>query len=43
MQILALKGREAAGGSSELINLNKETEASCSNRSEDSSEINQNW
>jgi homeobox-leucine zipper protein len=40
MQILALKGREAAGGSSELINLNKETEASCSNRSEDSSEIN---
>ncbi|AQL09365.1 Homeobox-leucine zipper protein HOX21 [Zea mays] len=39
-EILALKGREAAGGSSELINLNKETEASCSNRSEDSSEIN---
>ncbi|KAL6648724.1 hypothetical protein ACP70R_012948 [Stipagrostis hirtigluma subsp. patula] len=36
--ILALKGREA--GSSELINLNKETEASCSNRSENSSEIN---
>ena len=37
MQILGLKGREAA---SELINLNKETEASCSNRSENSSEIN---
>ena len=37
MQILALKGREAG---SELINLNKETEASCSNRSENSSEIN---
>ncbi|CAN6290523.1 unnamed protein product [Urochloa humidicola] len=37
-EILALKGREA--GSSELINLNKETEASCSNRSENSSEIN---
>ena len=36
-EILALKGREAA---SELINLNKETEASCSNRSENSSEIN---
>ncbi|VAH87208.1 unnamed protein product [Triticum turgidum subsp. durum] len=37
-QILGLKGcREAA---SELINLNKETEASCSNRSENSSEIN---
>nr|ACG38608.1 homeobox-leucine zipper protein HAT7 [Zea mays] len=38
-EILSLKGREA-GGSSELINLNKETEASCSNRSENSSEIN---
>jgi homeobox-leucine zipper protein len=37
LQILALKGREAG---SELINLNKETEASCSNRSENSSEIN---
>ncbi|KAJ1298594.1 hypothetical protein BS78_01G465800 [Paspalum vaginatum] len=37
-EILALKGREAGG--SELINLNKETEASCSNRSENSSEIN---
>ncbi|OEL29418.1 Homeobox-leucine zipper protein HOX21 [Dichanthelium oligosanthes] len=36
-EILALKGREAG---SELINLNKETEASCSNRSENSSEIN---
>lgn len=38
-EILGLKGcsREAA---SELINLNKETEASCSNRSENSSEIN---
>ncbi|KAF0912853.1 hypothetical protein E2562_019441 [Oryza meyeriana var. granulata] len=36
-EIVALKGREAA---SELINLNKETEASCSNRSENSSEIN---
>ncbi|RWV87309.1 hypothetical protein GW17_00050710 [Ensete ventricosum] len=36
MQIMALKGRET----SELINLNKETEASCSNRSENSSEIN---
>ncbi|EAY88718.1 hypothetical protein OsI_10193 [Oryza sativa Indica Group] len=36
-RIVALKGREAA---SELINLNKETEASCSNRSENSSEIN---
>lgn len=35
-EILALKGREA----SELINLNKETEGSCSNRSENSSEIN---
>ncbi|XP_072989631.1 homeobox-leucine zipper protein HOX21-like [Typha latifolia] len=35
-EILALKGREA----SELINLNKETEASCSNGSENSSEIN---
>ncbi|RRT57078.1 hypothetical protein B296_00028744 [Ensete ventricosum] len=34
--IMALKGRET----SELINLNKETEASCSNRSENSSEIN---
>ena len=38
-QILALKGGREAG-SSELINLNKETEASCSNRSENSSEIN---
>ncbi|KAL5218222.1 hypothetical protein ABZP36_018906 [Zizania latifolia] len=36
-ELVALKGREAA---SELINLNKETEASCSNRSENSSEIN---
>ncbi|WOK93269.1 hypothetical protein Cni_G01964 [Canna indica] len=36
-QILALKGRSET---SELINLNKETEASCSNRSENSSEIN---
>ncbi|KAG8097033.1 hypothetical protein GUJ93_ZPchr0013g37859 [Zizania palustris] len=36
-EIVALKGRDAA---SELINLNKETEASCSNRSENSSEIN---
>ncbi|XP_062216669.1 homeobox-leucine zipper protein HOX21-like isoform X2 [Phragmites australis] len=36
-EILALKGRDAG---SELINLNKETEASCSNRSENSSEIN---
>ncbi|XP_062210049.1 homeobox-leucine zipper protein HOX21-like [Phragmites australis] len=36
-EILALKSREAG---SELINLNKETEASCSNRSENSSEIN---
>ncbi|KAI0495359.1 hypothetical protein KFK09_025509 [Dendrobium nobile] len=35
-EILALKGREAP----ELINLNKETEGSCSNRSENSSEIN---
>ncbi|CAD5191413.1 homeobox-leucine zipper protein HOX21 [Musa acuminata AAA Group] len=35
-EIMALKGRET----SELINLNKETEASCSNRSENSSEIN---
>ncbi|KAK8921902.1 Homeobox-leucine zipper protein ATHB-13 [Platanthera zijinensis] len=35
-QILALKGREEA----EPINLNKETEGSCSNRSENSSEIN---
>ncbi|RWV95355.1 hypothetical protein BHE74_00010373 [Ensete ventricosum] len=35
-QISALKGREAP----ELINLNKETEGSCSNRSENSSEIN---
>jgi homeobox-leucine zipper protein len=39
MQIVALKGGREAG-SSELINLNKETEASCSNRSENSSEIN---
>ncbi|KAG0552601.1 hypothetical protein BDA96_01G521200 [Sorghum bicolor] len=38
-EILALKGGREAG-SSELINLNKETEASCSNRSENSSEIN---
>jgi len=38
-QILALKGGREKG-SSELINLNKETEASCSNRSENSSEIN---
>jgi homeobox-leucine zipper protein len=38
LQILALKGGREAG--SELINLNKETEASCSNRSENSSEIN---
>ncbi|KAK8971160.1 Homeobox-leucine zipper protein ATHB-13 [Platanthera guangdongensis] len=36
LQILALKGREEA----EPINLNKETEGSCSNRSENSSEIN---
>jgi homeobox-leucine zipper protein len=36
VQIMALKGRET----SELINLNKETEESCSNRSENSSEIN---
>lgn len=36
VQILALKGRET----SELINLNKETEGSCSNRSENSSEVN---
>ncbi|XP_008797128.1 homeobox-leucine zipper protein HOX21 [Phoenix dactylifera] len=35
-EILVLKGRET----SELINLNKETEGSCSNRSENSSEIN---
>jgi homeobox-leucine zipper protein len=36
---MGLKGcREAV--SAELINLNKETEASCSNRSENSSEIN---
>ncbi|XP_010917010.1 homeobox-leucine zipper protein HOX21 [Elaeis guineensis] len=35
-EILALKGRET----SELINLNKETEGSCSNRSENSSENN---
>lgn len=35
-QIMALKGRET----SDLINLNKETEASCSNQSENSSEIN---
>lgn len=35
-EILALKGRETT----ELINLNKENEASCSNRSENSSEIN---
>ncbi|KAJ4767585.1 Homeobox-leucine zipper family protein [Rhynchospora pubera] len=35
-EIMALKGRE----NSDLINLNKETEASCSNRSENSSEIN---
>ncbi|WOL03786.1 hypothetical protein Cni_G12506 [Canna indica] len=35
-EISALKGRET----SELINLNKETEGSCSNRSENSSEIN---
>lgn len=35
-EILALKGRET----SELINLNKETEGSCSNRSENSSEVN---
>jgi homeobox-leucine zipper protein len=38
LQILAFKGGREAG--SELINLNKETEASCSNRSENSSEIN---
>nr|CAB3501878.1 unnamed protein product [Digitaria exilis] len=38
-EILVLKGGREAG-SSELINLNKETEASCSNRSENSSEIN---
>uniref|UniRef100_A0ACD5TV60 Uncharacterized protein n=1 Tax=Avena sativa TaxID=4498 RepID=A0ACD5TV60_AVESA len=38
-EIMGLKGcREAV--SAELINLNKETEASCSNRSENSSEIN---
>ncbi|XP_009393533.2 homeobox-leucine zipper protein HOX21-like isoform X1 [Musa acuminata AAA Group] len=36
VQALALRGREA----SDLINLNKETEGSCSNRSENSSEIN---
>ncbi|KAF9592866.1 hypothetical protein IFM89_018420 [Coptis chinensis] len=35
-RILALKGREPT----ESINLNKETEGSCSNRSENSSEIN---
>ncbi|RWW08939.1 hypothetical protein BHE74_00028479 [Ensete ventricosum] len=35
-EVLALRGREA----SDLINLNKETEGSCSNRSENSSEIN---
>ncbi|XP_020586665.1 homeobox-leucine zipper protein HOX21-like [Phalaenopsis equestris] len=35
-EIQALKGRDAP----ELINLNKETEGSCSNRSENSSEIN---
>ncbi|CAL9201161.1 unnamed protein product [Musa hybrid cultivar] len=35
-EISALKGREAP----ELINLNKETEGSCSNRSDNSSEIN---
>ncbi|XP_039144336.1 homeobox-leucine zipper protein ATHB-13-like [Dioscorea cayenensis subsp. rotundata] len=35
-ELLALKGREI----SEPINLNKETEGSCSNRSENSSEIN---
>ncbi|KAJ0987402.1 hypothetical protein J5N97_005758 [Dioscorea zingiberensis] len=36
-EIMALKGREA---SEPTINLNKETEGSCSNRSENSSEIN---
>ncbi|RWW87334.1 hypothetical protein BHE74_00003838 [Ensete ventricosum] len=35
-EILALRGRET----SDMINLNKETEGSCSNRSENSSEIN---
>ncbi|WOL01089.1 hypothetical protein Cni_G09802 [Canna indica] len=35
-EILAMRGRET----SELINLNKETEVSCSNRSENSSEVN---
>ncbi|WOL09410.1 hypothetical protein Cni_G18163 [Canna indica] len=35
-EILAIKGREA----SDVINLNKETEGSCSNRSENSCEIN---
>jgi homeobox-leucine zipper protein len=45
VQIMALKGGGGGGGrqeaASELINLNvKETEASCSNRSENSSEIN---
>jgi len=35
LQILALKNREPT----ESINLNKETEGSCSNRSENSSEI----
>ncbi|CAL9114292.1 unnamed protein product [Musa textilis] len=35
-EVLALRGREA----SDLINLNRETEGSCSNRSENSSEIN---
>lgn len=35
MQILALKSREPT----ESINLNKETEGSCSNRSENSSDI----
>ncbi|KAK8942062.1 Homeobox-leucine zipper protein HOX21 [Platanthera guangdongensis] len=36
-QILSLKGKETPD---QLINLNKETEGSCSNRSENSSEIN---
>ncbi|KAK8930744.1 Homeobox-leucine zipper protein HOX21 [Platanthera zijinensis] len=37
LQILSLKGKETPD---QLINLNKETEGSCSNRSENSSEIN---
>ncbi|CAN6299491.1 unnamed protein product [Urochloa humidicola] len=40
-EIMALKGGSKQEAASELINLNvKETEASCSNRSENSSEIN---